>query len=101
MKFVQERWSSQKSNIRLGLTTKHNKTQQKTKNKKQKKKQKTKNKKQKTKHNKTQQNTTKHKKRLRHRGPDWNGIKVVGQNILCHERLAIVGVGNYSFLQFL
>lgn len=30
--------------------------------------------------------------RLRHRGPDWSGVKVAGQNILCHERLAIVGV---------
>lgn len=31
--------------------------------------------------------------RIRHRGPDWSGVKVVGPNILCHERLAIVGVG--------
>eukprot|EP00842_Homolaphlyctis_polyrhiza_P001429 jgi/Hompol1/2287/HPOL_002142-RA len=31
-------------------------------------------------------------KRIRHRGPDWSGIKVAGNNILCHERLAIVGV---------
>jgi len=31
-------------------------------------------------------------KRLRHRGPDWSGCKISGNNILCHERLAIVGV---------
>ncbi|KAJ3316153.1 asparagine synthetase [Blyttiomyces sp. JEL0837] len=31
-------------------------------------------------------------KRIRHRGPDWSGVKVSGNNILCHERLAIVGV---------
>ena len=31
--------------------------------------------------------------RLRHRGPDWSGCTVAGNNILCHERLAIVGVG--------
>ncbi|KAJ3339788.1 asparagine synthetase [Gonapodya sp. JEL0774] len=31
-------------------------------------------------------------KRIRHRGPDWNGIKVSGNNVVCHERLAIVGV---------
>jgi len=31
-------------------------------------------------------------KKLRHRGPDWNGIKVSGRNVLCHERLAIVGI---------
>ncbi len=30
--------------------------------------------------------------RVRHRGPDWSGVSVSGQNILCHERLAIVGV---------
>ncbi len=29
-------------------------------------------------------------KKLRHRGPDWSGISVKGNNILCHERLAIV-----------
>eukprot|EP00667_Euglena_gracilis_P005261 EG_transcript_5296 len=29
---------------------------------------------------------------MRHRGPDWNGIYCEGNNILCHERLAIVGV---------
>lgn len=31
-------------------------------------------------------------KKLRHRGPDWSGCKISGNNILCHERLAIVGV---------
>ncbi|KDQ60706.1 hypothetical protein JAAARDRAFT_31682 [Jaapia argillacea MUCL 33604] len=31
-------------------------------------------------------------KRLRHRGPDWSGCYVGTQSILCHERLAIVGV---------
>ncbi|KAI9346024.1 glutamine-hydrolyzing asparagine synthase [Zopfochytrium polystomum] len=31
-------------------------------------------------------------KRIRHRGPDWSGVKVAGSSILCHERLAIVGV---------
>ncbi|KAG9305655.1 hypothetical protein G9A89_022577 [Geosiphon pyriformis] len=31
-------------------------------------------------------------KKLRHRGPDWSGCKVFGNSILCHERLAIVGV---------
>lgn len=31
-------------------------------------------------------------KRIRHRGPDWSGVHIAGQNILCHERLAIVGV---------
>ncbi|ORZ11692.1 asparagine synthase [Lobosporangium transversale] len=30
--------------------------------------------------------------KLRHRGPDWNGCTVAGKHILCHERLAIVGV---------
>eukprot|EP01126_Amoeba_proteus_P056334 TRINITY_DN7069_c0_g1_i1.p1 TRINITY_DN7069_c0_g1~~TRINITY_DN7069_c0_g1_i1.p1 ORF type:complete len:540 (+),score=90.73 TRINITY_DN7069_c0_g1_i1:376-1995(+) len=30
--------------------------------------------------------------RLRHRGPDWSGTVVRGNNIFCHERLAIVGV---------
>jgi glutamine phosphoribosylpyrophosphate amidotransferase len=32
-------------------------------------------------------------KKLRHRGPDWSGVSILGNNILCHERLAIVGVG--------
>ncbi|KAJ3206673.1 asparagine synthetase [Dinochytrium kinnereticum] len=31
-------------------------------------------------------------KKIRHRGPDWSGVKVTGNSILCHERLAIVGV---------
>ncbi|KAI9095277.1 asparagine synthase [Phlyctochytrium arcticum] len=31
-------------------------------------------------------------KKIRHRGPDWSGVTVCGNNILCHERLAIVGV---------
>ncbi|ORY37949.1 glutamine-hydrolyzing asparagine synthase [Rhizoclosmatium globosum] len=31
-------------------------------------------------------------KRIRHRGPDWSGVKQHKNNILCHERLAIVGV---------
>jgi hypothetical protein len=30
--------------------------------------------------------------RIRHRGPDWSGVRVHNQAILCHERLAIVGV---------
>ncbi|CAG8578953.1 7608_t:CDS:2, partial [Ambispora leptoticha] len=33
-------------------------------------------------------------KKLRHRGPDWSGCKIVGNTILCHERLAIVGVAS-------
>ena len=36
-------------------------------------------------------------KRLRHRGPDWSGCYVAKDAILCHERLAIVGVGAYQF----
>lgn len=32
-------------------------------------------------------------KKLRHRGPDWSGTYVGKETILCHERLAIVGVG--------
>ncbi|KAG7783730.1 hypothetical protein KL910_005111 [Ogataea haglerorum] len=31
-------------------------------------------------------------KRIRHRGPDWSGNKIVNNTILCHERLAIVGL---------
>lgn len=34
-------------------------------------------------------------KRLRHRGPDWSGCYTGKDAILCHERLAIVGVGLY------
>ena len=30
--------------------------------------------------------------RVRHRGPDWSGCVISGNNIFCHERLAIVGV---------
>ncbi len=32
--------------------------------------------------------------RLRHRGPDWSGVKLHKNNVLAHERLAIVGLGN-------
>ena len=35
-------------------------------------------------------------KRLRHRGPDWSGCYVAKDAILAHERLAIVGVGEYG-----
>ena len=35
--------------------------------------------------------------RIRHRGPDWSGVEVVGNNILCHERLAIVDPGCLEF----
>ncbi|EEB09349.1 asparagine synthetase [Schizosaccharomyces japonicus yFS275] len=31
-------------------------------------------------------------KQIRHRGPDWSGNCIRKQSILCHERLAIVGV---------
>lgn len=31
-------------------------------------------------------------KRIRHRGPDWSGNKIANSTILCHERLAIVGL---------
>ena len=31
-------------------------------------------------------------KRIRHRGPDWSGIYCDNKTILCHERLAIVGL---------
>ncbi|OMH79717.1 putative asparagine synthetase [glutamine-hydrolyzing] [Zancudomyces culisetae] len=31
-------------------------------------------------------------KKLRHRGPDHNGCVIKGNNIMCHERLSIVGV---------
>lgn len=36
-------------------------------------------------------------KRHRHRGPDWSGCFVGKNTILVHERLAIVGVGEYLF----
>jgi asparagine synthase (glutamine-hydrolysing) len=37
-------------------------------------------------------------KRIRHRGPDWNGIYMNDSSkiVICHERLSIVGVGNGS-----
>lgn len=31
-------------------------------------------------------------KRIRHRGPDWSGNTITNDTILCHERLAIVGL---------
>ncbi|KAJ2524125.1 asparagine synthetase, partial [Coemansia sp. RSA 2049] len=31
-------------------------------------------------------------KQIRHRGPDWSGCVVADNSIICHERLAIVGV---------
>ncbi|KAJ2723379.1 asparagine synthetase [Coemansia sp. Benny D115] len=31
-------------------------------------------------------------KRLRHRGPDWSGCIIADNSIICHERLAIVGI---------
>ncbi|KAI9292010.1 asparagine synthase [Neoconidiobolus thromboides FSU 785] len=37
-----------------------------------------------------------HSKLLRHRGPDWSGCKVSGNNLFSHERLAIVGVDSGS-----
>lgn len=33
-------------------------------------------------------------KRVRHRGPDWSGNVIKNSTILCHERLAIVGVNS-------
>jgi len=35
-------------------------------------------------------------KAIRHRGPDWSGNVVKNNTILCHERLAVVGVGKDS-----
>lgn len=35
-------------------------------------------------------------KKIRHRGPDWSGCYVGQRSILVHERLAIVGVGEYA-----
>lgn len=37
-------------------------------------------------------------KKIRHRGPDWNGIYIDDENevLICHERLSIVGVDNGS-----
>eukprot|EP01027_Heterolobosea_sp_BB2_P001343 GEZU01002051.1.p1 GENE.GEZU01002051.1~~GEZU01002051.1.p1 ORF type:complete len:560 (-),score=192.23 GEZU01002051.1:61-1740(-) len=31
---------------------------------------------------------------LRHRGPDWSGIYAIDNNVLCHERLAIIDLEN-------
>ena len=36
-------------------------------------------------------------KKQRHRGPDWSGCYVGQNSILVHERLAIVGVGQFFF----
>ena len=36
------------------------------------------------------QKALKMSQKLRHRGPDWNGIYVGGSAILAHERLSIV-----------
>ncbi|KAL7753497.1 asparagine synthetase [Sorochytrium milnesiophthora] len=30
--------------------------------------------------------------KLRHRGPDWSGIQCTGNNVICHERLSIMGI---------
>lgn len=38
-------------------------------------------------------------KRLRHRGPDWSGCIITKDSILAHERLAIVGIGQYPLLR--
>ena len=35
-------------------------------------------------------------KKLRHRGPDWNGIYMEENSVICHERLSIVGVDDGS-----
>jgi asparagine synthase (glutamine-hydrolysing) len=35
-------------------------------------------------------------KKLRHRGPDWNGIYKSENAVVCHERLSIVGVNDGS-----
>ncbi|KAI8908912.1 asparagine synthase [Gorgonomyces haynaldii] len=31
-------------------------------------------------------------KKIRHRGPDWSGLVIKDNHVLCHERLAIVGI---------
>ena len=31
-------------------------------------------------------------KTLRHRGPDWNGIHIKKNSVICHERLSIIDV---------
>ena len=33
-------------------------------------------------------------KLLRHRGPDWNGIHIENNSVVCHERLSIIDVDN-------
>jgi asparagine synthase (glutamine-hydrolysing) len=40
--------------------------------------------------------------RIRHRGPDWSGAVVHGNNIFAHERLSIVGLlsGEQPLLSF-
>ena len=38
-------------------------------------------------------------KKQRHRGPDWSGCYVGESSVLVHERLAIVGVGEYTALR--
>lgn len=38
-------------------------------------------------------------KKIRHRGPDWSGTYVGKETILCHERLAIVGVGESGWFR--
>jgi asparagine synthase (glutamine-hydrolysing) len=40
-------------------------------------------------------------KAIRHRGPDWSGNVVKNNTILCHERLAVVGVGGSPLFFFL
>ena len=35
-------------------------------------------------------------KKIRHRGPDWNGIYMSDNAVVCHERLSIVGVNDGS-----
>jgi asparagine synthase (glutamine-hydrolysing) len=34
-------------------------------------------------------------KKQRHRGPDWSGCYMAKDSLLVHERLAIVGVGEF------
>jgi len=34
-------------------------------------------------------------KKQRHRGPDWSGCYMGKDTVMVHERLAIVGVGEY------
>ena len=44
----------------------------------------------------TRQQFFRKSKKLRHRGPDWNGIFMDEFCAICHERLSIVGVGDGS-----